>query len=305
MTRARTVIQISDLHIARSLVGGGWIPKAHGHDLSIVQGLSNWLSRYRTNRADALIVSGDATAKGSNGEFAAYSTLRDCGWAVDSYTQYDSLQAVAKNCADLPGNHDYWRGLVLNPTIRPDKTIGYFRRDAWPLRLNLGAHAVVLHELCTTAGAKHKEQVLAVGRCRAVDLRRLHAALADAAKDVQQGGLTPIQLVVIHHSTMRGSPRMHGLAKNTLAALSSLQGKPHDVRGLMSGHTHRFSFGRGPAGLEACCPTTTQGNFATTQQQGFLRHTFVEGGGRVNWRITRFHWDGATFVRGATINQPL
>lgn len=288
MATSAFLIHISDLHVS-GLAGGGWIPGATGHDPAALEAFcAAKTSIASSGRGQGLlVVSGDVSAHGEADQLALYRTLRNLGFARDARFTLKAFRDDVQAVLDIPGNHDFWDGTVMSPSLSARVREDHFPAP-WFAKLDLDRHVVALHGLCSTSGATGLEQVCAVGNYRRDDLDGLAASIADANRLAWSTRREPFNIVVTHHSPSFGSPRFRGIAEDGLAALAKLC-SDLDVRGILTGHAHSRTVGkRGSLPPEVRCGTTLQADaaMAPAQVKCFLHHEFLEVGDRLEWNVT-------------------
>jgi len=294
----RRVVHISDLHIGGSIAGGGRVPRANGHDRRLLEGLLIALTNLRRARAiDALVITGDVTARGGPDEFALYHTIRNRGLESDSSTSFAPLTHGVPGIVEVPGNHDYWNGVVLNPWINAAVRRRHFQTDCEHLLLSTDRYLICLHGACSTSGATRREQFCAVGAFADADRVATEAGIAADTAWSANIGLEPFHLFVTHHSAASGSDVVNGFADR---ALTWLQGLLAPVQGFLTGHTHTPVVNpRGIVPVEVRCATTTQAwqtlPWSHWPSREFLVHEFADGLARLEWSITPWIWKGTGF----------
>jgi len=297
------LIHITDLHL-----GAGLLPRAQGHDPRILERFFEFVHRHPADdRPKWLIVTGDITARGSESDLQMYLTYRDVGYAPDATgLRYDPLRAKFDTLIDLPGNHDYWNGILLNPKLNPRVQRQYFP-DASTTTWETGRHLIAVHRLCSTRGASGKEQFAAVGAFRQDDLQHTADAIDAVNVDAQQANLAPFHLIATHHSPAYGSPNSQGLSWKALLDLARLV-RRGPVSGILSGHVHTRTIVHAGAGGPACaevrCASTMQIDTANwtarwnpPPPREFLVHEVDDDmPGPPTWSVTAWAWTGNTFV---------
>lgn len=282
------LIHISDLHLG---FGGSSIPGAQNHEARVLWDLLITLAEIRETKTFPyyLVISGDATSSGAVNEFEYYTMLRDRGLMWDNGRQFEALRSGMSGLLDIPGNHDYWNGQLVNPNINPSAR-SYFSPPPWILNVQLGGFSINFHGICSAFGAAGPNQRWAVGQFDRNEFSGLTSQIAAADAAGKQRGFTPIDFIITHHS-----PRFCDGAGNTDLDPASHQDLVNlcaanaNIKGLLTGHVHAYRIGnRSGDGLEARCSTTTQMHtFLNHPHRGFLQHEFSETKqGRLNWTIT-------------------
>ena len=297
------VVHISDLHVGASMSGGGLVPKATGHDLFVLEAFSAKLAEIQTlyGGGPSLIISGDVSARGARDELCLYRTIRDLGFKRDAHRQLPPLIEGFEHVLDLPGNHDYWNGVVLNPFVSLTTRARYFDSEPWHAEISVGSAFVTFHGICSTSDALPQEQALAVGAFRKADLDALERSI-DASRK-RAGALRPYPIVVTHHSPSDGGPKARGIRTSALSDLDRLCSSK-GVVGILSGHAHSFSVVR-KRPPEVRCGTTFQANWALGRQKRmFILHEFRDTGHGLEWHVVPWYFDGAKdFIEVAAMSE--
>jgi UDP-2,3-diacylglucosamine pyrophosphatase LpxH len=295
------LIQISDLHIGSRISGGGVIPRATAHDERVFEALQASLStilQKRPRKDHALIVSGDVSAKGASDELRMYVTLRNLGFARDAYLTLPPLVKHFAGVIDIPGNHDYWNGIVGNGFVNRAARI-FFGSRPWAVSLKTNVYIVTVHGLCSTIAASVLQQVGAVGAYDAKEMSDLDAAIMATSQAASSRRLASRQLIVTHHSPSYGNAVSYGISS---AAMTSLQNfcTRNRISGLLTGHVHtRHIEPPKTLPVEARCGTTTQAAvFLKHNVCDFLYHEFRDSQppGLLEWEITPWQFAGKRFV---------
>jgi UDP-2,3-diacylglucosamine pyrophosphatase LpxH len=295
------LIQISDLHIGSNISGGGSIPRATSHDGRVLEALHMALStilQSRPQEEHALIVSGDVSAKGARDELRMYLTLRNLGFSRDAYQTLPPLSEHFAGVIDIPGNHDYWNGFVLNGFVNR-KARMYFPSAPWTVSLKTNLFVVTVHGLCSTIAASMAQQIGAVAEYDANDMNAVDASIKKTDSDTTTRRLGSVQLLVTHHSPSYGSAVNYGFSANALAQLRNLC-QQNRIGGLLTGHVHtRHVEPKGLLPVEARCGTTTQAAvFLKHNVCDFLYHEFRDSNppGYLDWEITPWQFSRRRFV---------
>jgi hypothetical protein len=178
---AMIAVHISDIHFGSKISGQGVVPRATGHDLRVLEALYVALGRLfqsEPNESFCLLISGDVTATGESAEFSMYRTLLLLGFQLDAYSSFEALAEGFQSVLDIPGNHDYWNGWLLNSRLNHNLRTRYFSAEPWALAMTVGSYEVIFHGLCSTAGASALQQMTAVGEFHVDDRNRLLASIS-------------------------------------------------------------------------------------------------------------------------------
>jgi hypothetical protein len=202
------VVQLSDVHIGSRLQGGGVVPRAQGHDERALKALPHALqSIVRSELGEkGLVITGDASATGDNSELAMYRTIVDLGFIVDAHLSLRALRDGFDFFLDIPGNHDYWRGIVLlNPVVTAGPRQQFFAPEPWTFNLRLGRTLVAIHGLCSTSGCGATQQLLAVGACRPQDAANIDEHVKNANELAKMNGLSVHHILATHQVVGTGT----------------------------------------------------------------------------------------------------
>lgn len=322
---ARTFVQISDLHffdakrkeddfwerVRRTLERSPRFSGLLGHDVRALDDLDRAFAELRTrgeesgSAAPDLIVTGDLTAVGDDGEFAAANGfLRSPVTPTRPGLGVDDWRRLA-----VPGNHDHWPGRLLwfggptdglRRTFPPEEESGgsvlrWSIRDGGRAGDTWRIVFLLLDGDADVPEAGSLDRVRAVGECDR------------AARELQDALFAPewwnrgdqVRVLLLHHSpAYRGRfLQLDDASRDAVADL--VHGGKVSV--VMTGHIHRAllaltrsheSSSAHPV-LEARCPTTTQrvetGRLGVAlkevqEPQGFLVHTVDEDGETLIWR---------------------
>jgi hypothetical protein len=294
------LIQISDLHVGSQISGGGSMPRATGHDARVLEALQTALGTIlqKKDYDHALIVSGDVSAKGASDELRMYLTLRNLGFARDAHLNLPPLVEDFEGTIDIPGNHDYWNGILLNGLVNRTARI-YFSQPPWKVSLKTNLFVVTIHGLCSTIAASLRQQVCAVGEYDPKEMNEVGASITAIDKDVTHRRLASMQFLVTHHSPSYGNSISYGFSPGAMAQLQSFCAQ-NQIRGLMTGHVHtRHIQPQGALPLEVRCGTTTQAAvFLKHNVCDFFYHEFRDSNppGFLDWEITPWQFSGRRFV---------
>jgi 3',5'-cyclic AMP phosphodiesterase CpdA len=304
------IVHISDLHLGAGISGHGGgrvFPHATAHDDAALDALFQAIEKIfaSANYPLALVVSGDVSAWGSAAELSMYLTLRDKGYPRNRFLTLPPLVQDFDGVLDIPGNHDYWNGILLNPWANYGARI-FFPQQPWYFSLPTDQYLISFSGICSTFASSKDEQFLAVGRFHAAELRRLEASLDSADSEAQKEGLLSFKLVVTHHSPSFGSDAGNGLCQRSIADLSIVC-VAKGVKGLLTGHVHvRSITPKQNLPVETRCGTTTQRDWLRLKwiAQGrvrrghpldFLYHQFSDENGALKWTMTPWNYNGVTF----------
>jgi 3',5'-cyclic AMP phosphodiesterase CpdA len=297
------VVHISDIHL-----GAGFVPRAQGHDPLILEGFFTFAQQDPGGyKPDALLVTGDVTARGSTSDLQMYLTYRDVGYAPDAvFRPFAAPRHTFPQVIDLPGNHDYWRGVILNPVLSDAIRTRYFPRDT-TITLRGSRHLVAIHALCSTRGAHPFEQAGAVGAFHRDDLVVLAGRMDAVNGSARRDDLAPFHLIATHHSPSYGTHRAHGLALRAFSDLAPLVASG-PVRGLLTGHVHTRAMvpARNPPPAEVRCAATMQRTILGPGAGELLVHEFADDdSGPLTWTVTTWRWSGTAFARDPAGSQPV
>jgi hypothetical protein len=296
------IVHISDLHIGSGIAGGGIVPRATKHDLRALEAfvtVRNDLARDAVNIPTGLVMSGDATAHGHPNDLSTYCTIRDIGFVVSGQQRLFPLTQGFSWTLDIPGNHDFWSGKILNPRLNPIVRSHYFDESKWSQQLETEHWLVAFHGLCSTSGAGWAKQVMAVGDfLRPQDVTDLTNRFRTADAAAQSAGKRLLNLIVTHHSPTFGSPSGHGMAQQALQDLDDFH-RQHGAHGILTGHSHTQNIVLGAAlRPEVRCSTTTQANlrYGAKQSREFVLHEFKDlASTALEWSATAWVFDQTQF----------
>jgi hypothetical protein len=251
----------------------------------------------RTEKLAALAISGDATAAGSETQLSSYLTIRDLGLQRDAHVRFQPLSRPFQRTIDIPGNHDFWDGMLLWPFMNPAVRGAYFDRAPEPFRESTGRHLIALYGLCSTSGATPWQQSLAIGAFHQPDLDWIGAQITATREEATRRSLRPFHIVMIHHSPAHGNPHFRGISTGARSELQAL-----GVNALITGHAHTTALAiQSPPGFprEVRCATTTRKAALSVRNREFLVHTLSDlSTGALDWRVQRWVFDGSSaFVR--------
>jgi hypothetical protein len=248
------------------------------------------------------------TESGTASQLALYRTIRDVGFKLDAFVSFNALTTTLSRIVEIPGNHDYWNGVIMNLNGRLNKSI---RTDHFDLAssyatLSTARYLVGVYGLCSTSGATPSEQIRAVGSFDPEDLGLVKARIAATRERAANADKIPFHLLAIHHSPSAGNPLCRGLSDRALRDLEQFP----DVAGLLTGHAHStrlpdprpviFNAGDGRhALLEVRCATTTKVALPLCPRPcEFLVHELRDGpSDSLEWFTTRWIFVGARFER--------
>jgi DNA repair exonuclease SbcCD nuclease subunit len=304
------IVHISDLHLGANISGyGGFrvFPGATAHDEAALDALFQAMAQIFASEDYplALVVSGDVSAWGSSAELSMYLTLRDKGYPRSRFMSLPPLVQDFDRVLDIPGNHDYWNGWLVNPWVNY-RARGFFPQLPWRFSLETDKYIISLNGVCSTLASSPQEQPSAVGRFHAYDLRILERSLTLADSEAQNKGLMPFKLIVTHHSPSYGSPAAKGFCATSINDLATLCAK-YDVKGLLTGHVHaRCKTPKLHLPVETRCGTTTQRDWLRLKwlAQGqvrrghpldFLYHRFTDVNDGLEWTMIPWDYNGVTF----------
>jgi hypothetical protein len=292
-------VHISDVHFGDRVSGGGLfggnVPKASGHNLNALKMLSVFLQKFiATHRDDTkvLIVSGDVTALGHPNEFAVYRTMMELGLVIDANLVLPPLASGFDHVVELPGNHDYWDGIPLNPFVSPAARSTFFPTPSKPPVVRIDTNnQLAFHTLCSTSGADPSEQFLAVGAYEQADVDALRAEMHAIARKT----LSTYHFVVTHHTPSHGTPLLHGIADRARGKLTTLC---RDVHGILTGHAHKKNVeGRKALPPEVRSASTLQASVPQgAAQNGFFVHRFEVMGRRLAWEAIDHAFTNGRFL---------
>lgn len=295
------LVQYSDPHIGSRIQGGGFIWKTTGHDLNVLEAFSDALGKIRRMRADrrVLVHSGDASARGASEQLDLYLKLRETGEQVHGngkpILKLPRFRAGFGQFVDIPGNHDFWNGKILNPILNRQARSSYWPpSSSWSQRVPLAAFELVIHGVCSTSGASARQQVCAVGDFDTPDLHDLERRIK-----AMTGGtrLRQVHVIVTHHSPSVGNGRMHGLAPGGIQLLEDLCVR-HGVAVLLTGHDHSYdivNFANRP--VEVRSSTAVQLNrWPQTQIRQFWLHHICDDGTQMTWTAVPWLYETRKFV---------
>ena len=300
------LIHISDLHL-----GFRWLsfPMSQAHDHAMLRALNQALTTLLETQDDEhiIIVSGDVSARGWDAELEYYQRLRDQGQAWSSFEEFVALRSRAHvtDVLDIPGNHDYWSGHVLNPNINHGAR-NFFLVGNWRLSRNLGNMSLTLHGLCSTLGAAGPPQRRAMGVFDSLDRARLEDNIKKANEIAALNNRRSIQLIITHHSPHWCDTWPSDLEVAAHQQLDDICRKHPEVKGVLSGHVHVRGISPSsplPVTIETRCATTTQSPYLKSiigrpwpwskpPKREFLHHELTDlSAGGFRWTVTPWIYD--------------
>ncbi len=275
--------------------------QATGHEMGVLEAFSNALGRIRRMPADhrILVHTGDASAHGHEEQLQLYQTMRDCGLRLHGHdpvgmVMLPAFRAGFQHVLDIPGNHDLWNGIILNPIVHHDARATY-----WPtidsIRVRMHTFEVVLHGLCSTSGARAWQQFFAVGRYSPQDLEALRARVA--ATGNLPAGMTQIHVLATHHSPSVGSGRAHGIGAGARQDLQALCVQ-YNISVLLTGHDHSYTVINDPSlPVEVRASTVMQQNvWPQRQVRQFWLHRIRVKDRTLTWSAKPWRYENRRFV---------
>jgi 3',5'-cyclic AMP phosphodiesterase CpdA len=210
----------------------GWL----GHTAAACRDAAILWKRLRDEESARLVVTGDLTAWGARGQFAAARR-----WLEEDL-----------GCADavvVPGNHDHWpgRGRVLGRSNRALRQ--FVPPTPFVRRFPLGPGLTL-----TLAGIDTDADVWAWSPARAWGRGAFRSQLRALAPMLGPCPASEIRVLALHHSPSREKYCL-GIRDSSRRALAALC-RECGVRMLMTGHTHGERIGKWEGLLEARCGTT-------------------------------------------------
>jgi 3',5'-cyclic AMP phosphodiesterase CpdA len=322
---ARTFVQISDPHffdatrqaddfwerVRKTLERSPRFSGLLGHDVKALDDLDRAFADLVAQSEESgsarpeLIVTGDLTAVGDDGEFAAANGfLRSPATPTRPGLGIDDWRRLA-----VPGNHDHWPGRLLwfvgpteglRRTFPPEEDSGssvlrWSVRDGGRIGDKRRIVFLLLDGDADVPDVGSFDRVRAIGRCDRAARELQDALLAPEWMDRED----QVRVLLLHHSSAyRGKfLQLDDASRDAVADL--VHGGKVSV--VMTGHIHRAllvltrsheSSSAHPV-LEARCPTTTQrvdtGQLGVAlkevqEPQGFIVHTVDEDGETLVWR---------------------
>ena len=290
------LLHISDIHVGKRTSGGGLIWHTNGHDPKAVEAFADARDQIVNQCAGTkvLVVSGDVSARGGTPELDLYEVMRDTGFQLDPFLQCDAFADGFDHVLDIPGNHDYWNGKILNRQLHHPARHRYFPQCPTTINIPLDRYFVAIHGLCSTCGANSRQQFYAVGEYCDADLAKVQPAILHATTQAQSLRLKPCHLLVTHHSPSDGTVWTKGFSTRSRGLLEALcQVGP--IEGLLTGHAHARNLdltGQPDLPPEARCSTTLQANaLFLRQQREFLLHRLSDDTGVLEWTVTPWVFD--------------
>lgn len=314
------LMHVSDLHIGGKMEWVGsmadrqpdrqvtrW-PHFRGHDERVAADLSTecgYLGRLHPQLR--VLVTGDLTRKGKGGEFGLAHRFIHASWRLGPFNPIrPGLRMGGELALTIPGNHDFWDGLVCNPKLNRPVLEPHFWPLPWlhvvedrPERLEV--HLVGL-DSCSGLRGLSLSQAAAKGAVAADQLTEAGKLLALELARARVRGNAVLRVVLVHHPP-------HCL--NYPARVEILRWLDHHkVAVILTGHTHARLVPKpaqpGPF-FELRCGTTLQAGTATHLPGSQANHFFLHGvraraPGHVDWRTVEYWHSGA---RWTTDHQPV
>lgn len=290
-------------------------PTNRGHDERVAEGLSSFwkiLKRHAATNGDVarVIATGDITRQGHGDEFGCARRLLHAEWTAQGPVVVPGSRLFGLGAGHhdgepellaIPGNHDYWSGVMMNPVVARSRTRSHFWPLPWTCRVIDQKAPMELHVvgLDTMSGLGHfsPSQFLAKGAIAPRHLDEAADSLAKAASDARLRarilpGLGILRVAAIHHP-------VHDLANADEFAQWSLD---NGIAAILCGHTHEADSRRPPrsAALQLTCGATTQAGTRTRLPSLEENHMFVhlvewvdaQGLGMVQWHSQWWRHDG-------------
>ncbi len=294
------LVHISDLHLKKNLPGLGAL--LSGHDQRVLITLSTFLRVFVATHPEGqkvLVMSGDATSTGDMTELALYRQVIDAGLSLGPI-QMPPLCEGFDHVVELPGNHDYWDGSVIGPSLAPASVVApYFPQHRRSAVLDFDhGQELALHSICSTAGASWSQQVGAVGEYRKSDVDALIAAMRAPTKAKRT-----YHIIVTHHSASHGSTWFQGMSHVAKRHLESVKAQFRHLVGMLSGHAHWIKVTQQPnLPIEARSGTTLQQVPVPPKKRKntFLVHELTNHGTSIKWSAIEYDFASGRFVPGLT-----
>jgi 3',5'-cyclic AMP phosphodiesterase CpdA len=309
--RLATFVQVSDLHLGipdkasnSAPIGSHWklcpwFDGLLGHSFLSLLHLETFFEALRENETARLIVTGDLTQCGNDGEIdIADEYLRD------AHTFPDGLSVGLEDSkwAELavPGNHDHWPGdgQILGDPSPSSTVLSHFSTGGPGLTIALPhGYSVTFLKIDSDADVRNDgwERFFARGSFKH-QADRLREALEKTAL-----GEKEVRILLMHHSISRRGLTLAANRKSRKALARLLS--EHGIVLVLNGHTHipllsslrPIIAGVTHEALEVTCGTTTQRWIAPSgwarelqrnERNWLMVHRFFATGLGSEWEIT-------------------
>lgn len=301
---------ISLLHVSDTHVGdtpwwiGTFVPRSgvrqptrfptnRGHDERVAEGLATlWLTLKQNSAATRatvrLVHTGDVTRQGDGVEYACAWRLFHAQWTEQSSTGLllPGARIFGLGAGDdagdpemlaVPGNHDYWQGVCMNPTVSWPTVASHFWPLPWVDRIvdradpRFEIHVVGLDTM-SGLGRLSLRQFLATGAIDPAHLQAASGLLVEAGRMArlrqhQIGTVSIMRVVAMHHPIEEIDDRER--IKQWLV--------DNEIRLVLCGHTHVANARviPGTSVTEMTCGATTQCGTQTRMPSKEENHLFV------------------------------
>lgn len=333
------LLHVSDLHVGHvpwwvgtsaPLAPGAvrkktWWPSKRGHDERVAESLAaHWLTLRRVAQRDGdlarIVATGDLSRTGDDAELGCAARFLHATWTDrdtrtgKSFPPGDRLFGLGAGLdaqADpeaftVPGNHDYWRGWLMNPSVDDSVLAPHFWPLPWVYRFvdpqdeRLEVHLCGLDTLSGLGGLSLR-QFFAKGAIARDHLELAVLRLDDARSAARDRGrlaeldVRVLRVVAMHH-------RIDDLADERWFERWL---NDHTIGALLCGHSHEAGVATAPgtATLQAICGTSMQSGSGTRLPGLEENHLFVHAlslpAGRVplaSWHCTSWRHDGAAWA---------
>jgi predicted phosphohydrolase len=308
-----TLVHVSDLHIGEKLRWLGSfgprsatrhpnnLPSKRGHDERVARDLANeWRSIVNAQPSTTIVVTGDLTRSGKPLQFgiAHRYTHAYCFDAIASLLI--GLGAGGTRALTIPGNHDFWGGLLLGPVVFRNVLEGHFWPPPWihvlaePTGKPLEVHLLAI-DSCSGLRVLSPSQVRARGAIHQNQLAAADALIDAENRKAEARQRSVVRIVLVHHPP-------NTLTQASRQAFEAWLGT-HRIHAILTGHTHVPVCSWLPAAtgcFELRCGTTLQAGaynmLPGPKPNHFYLHTLRWHSNQVHWQSIEYWHTGANWT---------
>jgi predicted phosphodiesterase len=294
------LMHLSDLHIEDHPIAIGstsprslgrapypW-PSKRGHDERVANDLSIFFQQLSKSHENIkILVSGDLTRVGGGLDFGCCHRFLHASWNIKKPIIKAGLKSNCNILYTVPGNHDFWNTIILNPYLNRQILPPNFWGLPWIAKFRLNGLEIHLLGIdsCSGLSSLSFHQLIAFGAIHDDQLSVGVELFEDALKDSGHDNIDVIvRVVMIHHSIKR-------LEKSSRKKFISWLIN-NDVSIVLTGHDHNphIPGNKQSPPYELCCGTTLQAGTSTKLPAKVPNHFFMHSIKNDGTSSSQVHW---------------
>ena len=277
-------------------------PSMRGHDERVVDDFTIFWEKLKKKHPDLkIVITGDLTRCGGGNDFGNSHRYVHASWNIKKpYHLQTGLKSNCERAFTVPGNHDFWNQIPLNPLLKRSVIDSHFWELPWVSMLKEGRMEIHLIGLDSCSGLFQisLKQSISIGAISLSQLKSGKKLLKQAKIGAKSRNINLIlRVAMIHHPQNNLDQNSRN---NFLKWLKDL-----DVTFVMTGHEHIADTPtpRLPPPYQLQCGTTMQAGTRTKLPGKAPNHFFLhtierigENSLEIIWKTFEWQHNGATWI---------